>query len=679
MKTARGYALGDLLIDTGMRQVTRAGADLKIVGLSFDLLIALVGAAPDLVSTEQLLRRVWPDLIVTPDTLAQRVKLLRQGLGDTSEDPRYIGSMRGHGYRILAPVKELKEQESAAAASGEPTIMPAQADAAAHTANAALHVFSPGAVNGVRRRWPVVLIVALLITVGSLWWALKYHEKVGAGATKADSRPAAAPSASVAVMPFTNLTGEPGKEYLGDGMAEELINALSQVPGLKVPARTSTFAYKDHATDIHRIAQDLGVAMILEGSVRSAGEHLRISARLVDAPSGFEIWSQEFDRPSADIFKLQDDLAARIVKALRTHLNAQLPAAIRRRAPTQDVQAYQLYLQAQASADGSAEGFLRSITLYDDALVLDPYFARALAGRSDMRMALVAIGHPLPQGLEDAKHDAERALSLDPKLAEANSVLGAIDTLQNDWLQAEIHFRAAIAADPNDGYGRSQYAVFALISTGHVSQAYAQAAEAYRLAPANAFCILVLAIVNSLKGDDEQTVKFADLAIQLGASPRQFAEPYSQVDIRRGRYKEAGLRIAESLSLVAQGDGGAGVMALAYEALGDPVKKPAAREALTQFIRKLGSAALDPFLGPEMMVVLTQLDARDQAFELMTLANDKMVSNGWVLTLWEPAMRSFRQDPRFQPLVRRLDLISYWRRYGPPDGCDLKGDKVSCH
>src|SRR6185437_3438353 len=125
----------------------------------------------------------------------------------------------------------------------------------------------------------------------------------------------AAADSSIAVMPFANLTGDASKDYIADGIAEELINALDRVPGLRVPARTSTFVYKGHNADIRRIAQDLNVATVLEGSLRTAGERLRVSARLVDARTGFPIWTQTFDRQATDLFRLQDDLAGQIVTA----------------------------------------------------------------------------------------------------------------------------------------------------------------------------------------------------------------------------------------------------------------------------------------------------------------------------------------------------------------------------
>jgi TolB-like protein/DNA-binding winged helix-turn-helix (wHTH) protein/Tfp pilus assembly protein PilF len=685
-----------LLIDLHSRRVTRDGVELAVSGLTFDLLAALLHASPGLLSVNALMERVWPEVIVGMEAVSQRIKLLRQALGDDAQRPRYVMTLRGHGHRLMSvPVAVLPgplREPSYTDTAPRLVVAPAPVSDAGTTSSesATLATSSVQPVGAQPRRlktgiWLAIPLLPAALLLGASWWEFQqglFHRSTepATNSLGVEQSPATASKTSIAVLPFANLTGEPAKEYLGDGIAEELINVLARVPGLKVPARTSTFAYKGHPTDIRRIAKDLSVATILEGSVRSAGERLRISARLVDATSGFQIWSQDYDRQSADIFKLEDDLASQIVQSLRTHLNAELPAASPLRAPTQNVEAYQLYLRAQAAADGSPEGFLRGIALYDEALMRDPLFARALAGRSDMQTALVAIGRPLPEGLDNAERDAKQALFLDSSLASANAVLGTIYSLRDNWLKAESSFRAAIAADPGDGYIRSQYAAFVLSSTGHVRQAYSQASEAYRLAPANGFCAVALVLVSSLKGQqaDADTLRFAHLAVKLGASPQQFAWFYAQVAARRGHYEEAAARLADGLSPAVRSAGGAKVVKLALDALGDPTKKSAARQALTDLTRQLDSAEIDPRFGPQIMYLFTLLDGRDQAFELMQRVNAETLSNGWVMAFWAPEMRPFREDRRFQALAQRLRLVEYWKQYGPPDECYLKNGALLC-
>src|SRR6516164_5937303 len=182
---------------------------------------------------------------------------------------------------------------------------------------------------------------------------------------------------SIAVLPFASLSSDPEKDYFGDGIAEELIHLLARVPGLKVPARTSSFAYKGRNIDVRQIARELGVGMLLEGSVRSAGDRIRVTAQLIEADTGFHVWSQSYDRRFADIFQLQDELAVAIVQALKISLGDRELRPLRDAPPTQDVEAYRLFLRAiSLRGVGPNE---RLIALLNECIARDPGFVRAHA------------------------------------------------------------------------------------------------------------------------------------------------------------------------------------------------------------------------------------------------------------------------------------------------------------
>jgi TolB-like protein len=532
---------------------------------------------------------------------------------------------------------------------------------------------------------PELLIVALLLflTGSVLWYQARSASSRAASVAAATSTASSVPRASIAVVPFVNLTGDAGKEYFSDGMAEELINLLAEVPGLKVPARTSSFAYKGRNVDIRRIAQDLGVATILEGSVRSAGERIRVTAQLVNAQNGYHIWSQNYDRQFGDIFKLQDELAAAIVQALRTNLNADVPAATARMAPTQDVEAYRLYLQAGAMG-GTEPAFRQSLALLDQALARDPKFARALAGRAWTRANFVTFGYSLPHALEDAQRDAEQALALDPSLAEAHIALGITSALHGNWLKAEESFRAAIAADPSDPGTRATYAITVLANVGRLRQGHFEASEAYRLGPANSLAVLILAAANFQMGRDEDAIRFADLASALGVSPGLRAGIYEAAARRQGHYAEAADRVVEGSPADVRSVGAAEALRLFYVALADPTKKSGARQALESLEHKLESGDINRQYRQNLMIpFFTMLDALDQAYSAANHVLDDYGRSGiggdiWG-SLWLPEMRPFRRDPRFLALVTRLGLIDYWKQYGPPDECDLKEATLTCY
>ena len=198
------------------------------------------------------------------------------------------------------------------------------------------------------------------------------------------------PRQSIAVMPFTNLSGDPSKDYFSDGMSEELLNLLARVPGLQVAARTSSFAYKGREVDVREIGKELGVETVLEGSVRQAGDQVRITAQLIDAETGFHLWSETYDRKLADIFQVQDEIAKAIVDRLRIELApAEQQAAQRQQVPTQNVEAYELYLQGRAIWKRRGEENLkRAIEFYQQAIARDSGIrARPRRARVGLRRA----------------------------------------------------------------------------------------------------------------------------------------------------------------------------------------------------------------------------------------------------------------------------------------------------
>ncbi|HEY6455028.1 MAG TPA: winged helix-turn-helix domain-containing protein [Steroidobacteraceae bacterium] len=664
---ASAYQVDDLLVDVRGRRVTRDGEDLEVADRSFDLLLALVRAAPNLMSVQGLMDSVWAGVIVGPDTITQRIKLLRQRLGDSAEHPRYIAAVRGHGYRMAAAVTPL-------AVLPQPIVAaPARPSKRGHE---------------IRRWLPALFVLATLVVAGFVWWGLDRRTGARVAANR-ESRPpsAAVPRFSVAVLPFVNLTADPGKDYFGDGMADELINSLSQVAGLKVPARTSSFAYKGSNTDIRQIAHDLEVAMVLEGSVRSAGGRIRVTAELVDARSGYHVWSQSYDRNFSDIFNLQDELAAQIVAALQRHLGAPIAVPSIRTPPTQDVEAYRLYLQAAGTAHGNVPSLLLALPIVNAAVARDPNFAAALALRAGVLGTLVGMGGAPLAALDDAERDARRALVLNSGLAGPYLALGMIYFSRRDWVNAELSYQAALVADATDSLNHGMYSLDVLEPTGRLKLAHAHAVEAFRLAPASGFTSDILSGADSLLGLDAEAIRFANLDILIGSRPHGGADFLlnAHAAARRGRYAEAAKLAVQALPEPLRNGGGAEAMRLLYSALADPSKRPAALRALQRLTGRIEFGTTDAQLSSFFVEAFTLIGAVDAAYGL---ANE-LIDRGERLhvaalgldprILWVPEMRPFRQDRRLQELASRLKLVDYWQRFGPPDGCDLENAIVTCH
>jgi TolB-like protein len=538
----------------------------------------------------------------------------------------------------------------------------------------------------------LIIITILLVIAGSILWALSRggseHASLASqpgGSMRGPVARVSLPPAqrtAVAVMPFVNLTGDKNKEYLGEGMAEEVINALTKVPDLQVPARTSSFAYKGRDVDVRKIAQDLNVGAVLEGSVRSAGSRIRVTAELINAQTGFHMWAQTYDRNFTDLFQLQDDLASAIVQALETNLGLAPSKGVTPAPPTRDVRAYDLYLQGfSLMLRGSEQNLRQALDLFDQALKLDPMFARAYAARSRARLTFLVRGLPLENARIDADRDAEKALALDPSLGVAHQALANVSALEGRWLQAAASYQAALAVDAADADIHSGYAMVVLAPSGHMQQAYAEGKKSYGLAPASPAHVSILATLSLDTGRNEDALRLADLALALGAPSN--LQVYVHAAERQTRYTEAQSRVTDALSPAVRRAGGAEAMRLLYAALADPTKRPAAVQALQSVVRTLGPGHMHSGEQRDFMVDFAQLDALDPAYQLAGRYLDEFERSGtgggvnWSF-LWIPEMHPFRRDLRFQAFVERLGLVEYWQQYGPPDGCELRDRTLSC-
>jgi TolB-like protein/predicted Ser/Thr protein kinase len=286
----------------------------------------------------------------------------------------------------------------------------------------------------------------------------------------ADERP------SIAVLPFANMSRDADDEYFSDGLAEEIINALVKVPGLKVIARTSAFAFKGQNIDIRKIADVLGVTTVLEGSVRRAGTRLRVTAQLIAAADGSHLWSERYDRQMEDLFEMQDEIAAAIASELKLKF-APAPAARPRRQP--DLQAYEAYLRyRQYQWMFTPEALGRSRECLEQAIALDPEFALPYVGLADHYFASTTFGHA-DELVPQARRLAERALKLDPDLPEAHGMLGVLAAIHNpDWKEAERRLRIAMAREPVSWHVRSWYSTFFLRRMGRNEEARREAERA---------------------------------------------------------------------------------------------------------------------------------------------------------------------------------------------------------
>jgi TolB-like protein len=498
------------------------------------------------------------------------------------------------------------------------------------------------------------------------------------------------PRAAIAVLPFANVTGDPAREYFGDALAEELIYLLSRVPGLQVSARTSSFSYKGKNLEVTKIARDLRVASVLEGSVRSEGDRVRVTAQLISGETGYHLWSQSFDRDFNEIFALQEEISTAIVRAIRDEVKIALQPVAMPPTPTRDMEAYRLYLQGTClAARGAAQGVIEGIALLQMAIACDPAFARALGALATQRLALVFYGRPHEVG--DAEREANQALLLDPTLAEARSALGMVHLVRREWLAAEAQFRAARALGVGNlpGFAPDLY-LSAFV--GHIRKSLQDLRARYERAPAEAPLLSLLAVANlalplEARATDE-AARYAELAMSLGmprgAGPLPVARLY--IAMRRGVRGDivaAAQEVAAQLVPAGEIDSAAQLIPQICMGTGAVLSRASTLRTLNGLVENLNVRQVGPVLAVQVIAWYTMLGAIDQAYDFGERMLDWAIpsgSMGILLTwLWHPELRDFRTDRRFAPFVDRLGLLNYWKRFGPPDNCELKGGALIAH
>ncbi len=423
----RPFVLAEWSIEPTAGTATCESRTVRLEPKVMAVLVFLVDRAGEVVPKDQILDEVWRGTYVKEVVLARGISELRRLLGDDARSPRLIETLPKRGYRLIAevvpvepvPIEPEPQPESSRALAAD---LPRQRWWPAGWRPTGWQ--TAAIVTGV-----VALIVAFGTTLDMLW--AKPHPD------------------SIAVLPFSNFSGDPESDYFSDGMTEDIITALSKVRELKVVSRTSSMTYRNSTKSLPEIGRELRVASIVEGSVRREKDTVRITAQLIDVATDHHLWSHDYDRNLEDIFEIQRDVADRIVRALCAELSPQERRALERQ-PTQEVTAHDQYLRGR-------EAYLRyerdanesAIKLYTAALAVDPDFALAGAGLASayaLRVANYGFG---PESADLALAAAQQALALEPELPEAHKALGLAYAAQGRSLQARSSYRRALELRPD--------------------------------------------------------------------------------------------------------------------------------------------------------------------------------------------------------------------------------------
>ena len=339
---------------------------------------------------------------------------------------------------------------------------------------------SPRLPGKIVRARTIAIVGAGALTLGVSGWWLSTHR---GGASPAAGPAAAQAATSIAVLPFTDMSPTRDQEYFGDGMTEELINALTRVEGLEVVSRTSAFAYKGQSLDVREIGRRLGVGTVLEGSIRVAGDQLRVTAQLIDVDSGFHLWSDSYDRDMKDVFVIQEEIARSIVAAVEPELAPAGGTLVLQ--GTNSPEAYRLYLRGRYFWNNRRrEGLMRAIELFEAAIRADPMYARAYTGLADSYWLLNIRGFmSSAETTEEWRSAARKALDLDPGLSEAHNSYGRL-LFFRDWdLEAAgSELEQAVALDPRNADARHEFSHY-LMATGRTRESLEQSQRAVEISP----------------------------------------------------------------------------------------------------------------------------------------------------------------------------------------------------
>ena len=605
------WLVGDLRVDPASARVERDGVEIELPELSFRLLLALIRAAPARVSKDQLITSVWRGGAVSDETLTQRVRLLRQSLGDSSHAPRYIRSVRNFGYRLIAPVSSIG-----------PEAQPRRIGA------------SPKRIA--RLGWLAAAIVGLIALIA---WMLP-------GKLEQRSEPISRPG--LAVLPLANLSAGDDQDYLVDGIHDELISRLSQINGLSVVSRTSVLPYRNRQLGVPQIAEQLGVSHVLEGSIQVDKDRLRIQLQLVDGRADRLMWSEQYERRLSmeNLFEVQSTIGEKVAQALQLELTSSDRARLVR-LPTADLATYDQYLLGRHHVFQLTEHDLgMSVELLEPVVAADPEFAEAWAALG-WAYAFQASGYTnaIPaRTYPKALAAAQQALRLAPALADAHSLhADVLSWFVWDWAGAEAEYQATQRLNADNVAG---YALFQSAMLRHEQ---------------------ALSLINRLLSRYPQDGYFRINAAWRYLNARRYDEALTQAGLSRGH--------ADADSVIGWARLGLGDSSTAVEvferAMANRPNSPTARSDLAVALLRDGQlergrreleellAAAQTRYVPATAVaaIYFSLGQADRGFEWLQRALAER-DRGMLFLQVDHAYDGFREDPRYRRLVAQLNFPS---------------------
>jgi TolB-like protein/DNA-binding winged helix-turn-helix (wHTH) protein/Tfp pilus assembly protein PilF len=627
---AQRLRFGVFEADVRTGELTKHGKRLRLQEQPFQLLAMLLEKPGELVTREELSSRLWPQTIVDFDHgLNKAIGKIREALGDSSENPRFVETVARRGYRFLADVAVVRD--------GQPETV---TDDLAPRVDPSLLGLADAGTSPRRstRAWRLFGFGLALVLAASLSWILY---------PRSHSSPTIR---SLAVLPLENLSGDPSQDYFAEGMTDELITRLAQISALRVISRTSVMTYKNIRRSLPEIARELNVDAVVEGSVSRSGERVRITAQLIRAPTDTHMWAQSYDEGLQDTLALQSKVARDIAEQIQVTLNRQEQAALVK-SKTVNPEAYEAYLKGRYFWNKrTGDGLKKAIEYFSRSIETDPTYAEAYSGLADSYASAGdwKYGVLSPQdAFPKARAAAAKALALDDSLGGAHASLAfAFDLYGWDWEAAEKEYKLAIKLNP--GYATAhQWYSWHLIMMGRNSDGMFELRKAQSLDPvsliisadiADALCVAHLydEAVQQSKKTLEMDPNFAIGHYELGQAFEQ-----------KHMHDEAIAEFQRAIEL--SGHSGAFDSNLGY------VYAVSGRKEEALNIAKSLEARHDqnPSAGTDVALIYVGLGDPDQAMSWLNKAYEARFKASILL---RPAFDSLRSDARFQDLLRRVGL-----------------------
>ena len=623
---SRTIHFGVFDLDLSAHELRKRGARVKLHEQPFQVLALLLERKGEVVTREELHAKLWPaDSFVDFDHgLGSVIHKLREALSDSADNPRFIETLPRLGFRFIASVEDT-QSDKVPVEGPVPPIDGRVQSSEVRQMREALPWRKPASVA----------IVLVLLALGSVWLVLR---KTG---------PVQPPPGVqvLAVLPFVNLSSDPQNEYFSDGLTEEIIQSVGLVEGLEVTSRTSSFALKGMRLDIHEIAGKLNATVLLEGTVRRAGDQLRVTAQLIRAADAKHIWSGTYDREMRNVFAVQQEIAASIANALRLKLGAG------QRHYTDNLEAYDLYLRGRYALERNPDPERSAPRIasqyFEQAIAKDASYALAYAGAAD---AFVAMHDtyllPYEEAHAKAKAAAEKALELDLTLSEAHAALGLIHAREYAWPEAERSFRRAIELNRNNALAHQELGVRVLALQGRFEEGFWEVLRAVALDPLSTNASREFAEALLWAGRYKEAEEQARRSVVLDPT-----RPPSILVLARALYLQG--RTAEALTLVReyQQVGAAnGLVACGYTRAGQ-------RQQALHFLQRNLQGDYPPLPVParRLALIYACLADKEHAFEYLEKVYAEHAT-GLPAFLVYPELAWLRSDPRFVALRQKIGI-----------------------